>query len=773
MVFAALIALGNQPLQYVIPWIPSLNVEFALALDGLGYIFALIISGIGALVLLYAAGYFDTTEDFSRFSSYTLIFMSAMLGIVLSDNILLLFVFWELTSLTSYLLIGFKHENDAAREGARRALLITGGGGLAMLAGLILIGLEAGTFSLSAILTSGDALRESALYVPVVILVMIGAFTKSAQFPFHFWLPGAMEAPTPASAYLHSATMVKAGIFLLARLSPALGNTALWQLGLCTVGLITFLYGGLFALRQTDLKGILAYSTVSWLGVLVALIGLGTHEAQTALIVGILAHALYKGALFLTAGSIDHATDTRDISKLGKLAGVMRYSFVGALIACVSMAGIPPLFGFLGKETLKIAAVEFEGQTLSLIFTVAAVIGSALTVAVALRLLWDTFFGQKHDDSSGEHHPHEVTPLMWSAPLALGAFSLMLPFALPQVIDPLVNNAIEAITLEASDVHVHLFDGLTTPFILSMVAIALGAGILAIRRPLIGLLQRGREFNPNALYEWVFVRGLPDWSERFTARLQNGRLRDYISVVLAAFVGLMICLLIVGALNPINQPSLQAALAGLDFEVLVVCALLIVAAAASVIAPTRLAAIAALGIEGALVALLFALFGAPDLAFTQLMIEVVALVLFILAFHFLPDTFVTRPTRLRQVRDLAIAAGVGLTVMLLVLAAQDQRIGDSISPYYIANAVIVGQGHNVVNVILVDFRGMDTQGEILVLVIAAMGVVALLRLRPPGQPRGRRIEKDAVVSSKDEGEPVIALEAESQRGDVQTALEQD
>jgi multicomponent Na+:H+ antiporter subunit A len=739
LIFLYLLTGQSEGTAYTLEWVPSMGVSLSFFMDGLGLVFALLISGIGALVLLYSSAYFDEPDEFARFSRYTLLFMMAMLGIVLSANLLLVFVFWEITSITSYLLIGFKHEKEAARDGARRALVITGAGGLAMMAGFLLMGMAAGTFDLPTILSSGDVLRESPLYLPMLALVLAGAFSKSAQWPLHFWLPGAMEAPTPASTYLHSATMVKAGVFLLARLGASLNGTDAWFYTVTLVGLITFVYAGVMALRQTDLKAILAYSTVSWLGVLVALQGYGSQYAASALVIGVMAHALYKGALFLVAGSVDHATGTRDIRLLGQLRQKMPYTFAGAVIAGVSMAGIPPLLGFLSKELLKAASI-YEGLygIVATLFPIAAVVGSALTAAVALRLVWDTFLGSKPAETP--HEAHEAPLAMWIGPVALGAFSIILPFLLAPVLDPLVSKAVSAIRQQPATIHLHLFEGINTPFIMSVIAIAGGVALFLARQPVMAWLQARREFNPDAVYKWLFYRAVPDGAEWLTSRLQSGKLRYYMMIVIAAFITMSLLTIYAGQINLLGEDVLN----GLDWEIVVICALLMVGAAAGIAAPTRLSAIAILGIEGALLSLLFALFGAPDLAFTQLMIEVITLVLFVLAFHFLPDAF-TSPIRLgARVMDALTAAGAGLAVTLVILAARSNRVGESISSWFINNAVPVGQGHNIVNVILVDFRGMDTQGEITVLVIAAMGVTALLRLRPHDQPRGKYVAaKDA------------------------------
>lgn len=721
-----------------LPWFPSLGVSLSFFVDGLGLLFALIISGIGALVLIYAGGYFEKPADLVRFTTYTLIFMTAMLGIVMSSNLLLLFVFWEITSLTSYLLIGFNHESAAAREGARRALLITAGGGLALLAGVLLIGVVSGTFDFLTLLTNPDVLRESGLYVPIVLLVFAGAFTKSAQWPLHFWLPGAMEAPTPASTYLHSATMVKAGVFLLARMSPLLNGSDLWMYTLTIIGLITFLYGAVIALRQTDLKAILAYSTVSWLGILMAVQGSASEYAAVALALGVLAHALYKAALFLMVGNVDHATHTRLIDRIGGLARPMPITFVATLVAALSMAGIPPLLGFLSKETLNAAAL-YDGlpSLLATLFPIGVVIGAAFTVTVAFRVLYDTFLKRAPADS--DLHPHEANLPMLIGPVVLGIFSLALPFLLTPVLDPLISQTVTAIRQTPTSIHLHLFEGVNTPLIMSMIAVSAGLLLFAIRRPLIRLLQRMPEFNPVGIYQWLFFKALPDFADALTMRLQNGRLHFYMTIVFMSFITLISGIILLARISLLNGDVL----AHFDWRIAFVCLLIAIGAMATIFAPTRLSAIVVAGIEGSLLSLLFAIYGAPDLAFTQMMIEVVTLVLFVLAFHFLPDAFTGLKGRAARALDLVVAVGMGTMVTLLILAARANPIGEPISDWYIENAESIGQGHNVVNILLVDFRGLDTMGEVTVLIIAAIGVTALLRFRPSGQPRGQYYAKEA------------------------------
>jgi multicomponent Na+:H+ antiporter subunit A len=396
------------------------------------------------------------------------------------------------------------------------------------------------------------------------------------------------------------------------------------------------------------------------------------------------------------------------------------------------MAGIPPLLGFLAKETLKAASL-YEGQPVFLmhLFPSMAVIGSALTVAVALRILWDSFLGALPTNTP--HPANEVQPTMWFGPLMLGGLSIILPLVIPQFLNTLVSDSVSAIRQLDADIHLHLYEGINTPLIMSSISIAIGVVLFTWRKPIISWLQRHSEFNPTFIYDWLFYHALPNGAEWVTSRLQSGQLRYYMTIIISVFIATTIFLLWAGDLTVINSEVLNA----LDLKVAFVCWLLIIGAIAGILAPTRLSAISVLGIEGALLSLLFALFGAPDLAFTQLMIEVITLVLFVLAFHFLPDAFTLRVKRRTQLADAALAAGAGLTITLLILAARSNQVGESISHWFIENAVLIGQGHNVVNVILVDFRGLDTQGEIVVLLIAAMGVTALLRLRPHDQPRGQ------------------------------------
>ncbi|HRE46675.1 MAG TPA: proton-conducting transporter membrane subunit [Aggregatilineales bacterium] len=770
---------GGDPLSAEWAWVARMGVTLSFYADGLALLFALIISGVGALILIYAGGYFHEIGDYTRFCTLTLLFMTAMLGVVLSGNLLQLFMFWELTSVTSFLLIGFKHEKKHARDGAKQALLITGAGGLSLLAGVLLIGIAAGTFDVRTLLSNPGVIRESSHYLLILTLVALGAFAKSAQFPLHFWLPGAMEAPTPASAYLHSATMVKAGVFLLARLGVVLNGTTAWQVLITSVGLITFLYGVVIALRQRDMKAILAYSTVSWLGILVALQGAGTKDGAKALVVGLLAHALYKSALFLVAGSVDHATGTRDMDKLAAIGGLARpmpFTAAAAVIGALGMAGIPPLLGFLGKETLKVAALsESFVPPLQVLWVVVAVVGSAFHVGVAGRIAYDTFVGRRStppppqphgDDHPAGHgeakHPHEAPIPMLVGALTPGILSLALPLAFLPALSPLLTRAVSAIYGKPTAVDLQLYEGINLPLILSMIAIGLGAAIFSLRQRIFITLRLLPEFNPVGVYKWLFFTALPNTARAVTYRVQPSLIREGIVTAVLVMVGTVLVMLTLGwdagSLDRIREVALR----GFEPELAIICALIIIDTIGILFAPTRLAAIIVMGLGGAMISLIFAIFGAPDLAFTNLMVDVISLALFILAFHFLPDVFMFKPSRSRQFRDALVAGAFGLTVTLLILVAHANALAPSIASYYIKNAYPFGQGKNIVNVIIVDFRGLDTLGEITVLLIAGIGVTALLRFRPSRQGRGVHLDELEPVPVAEEFHFSLPTPSESQ-----------
>jgi multicomponent Na+:H+ antiporter subunit A len=708
------------------PWAPSLGLELAFRIDGLSLLFLLLVAGIGALILVYAGGYLHGHRHEGRFFALILFFMGSMLGLVASENILLMFVFWELTSLASYLLIGFDHEKAKARAAALQALLITGGGGLALMAGFILLGQIGGSYSFSTLLENSDAIHAHALYLPTLLLVLVGAFTKSAQMPFHFWLPNAMAAPTPVSAYLHSATMVKAGIFLLARFNPLLGDTPEWHNILTLIGAITMLGGALLALPQSDLKLLLAYSTVSALGALVLLLGIGTTLAMQAVVVYLLVHSLYKGALFMVAGAVDHGVGTRDVRALSGLIRIMPITAVAAGLAALSMSGFPPLLGFIGKELLYEAKVQ--SPDIGLIVTALGVAANVAMVAVALIIGFTPFHGAVR---MPKEHAHEPPFALWLGPAVLAAVSAV--FGLfPGLIDELLlAPATSAVRARQTEVALKLWHGINPVLMLSFATVLVGVAVYAGRSYVERLAVRLRPIGARGPERWydlglaALIAGAA-WQTRW---LQQGKLRHYVFVVLAVSIGL-------AGVAIFRQPNFVTAFAGLRFQEAAVALLIICAAIVAARARGRLTAVAALGVVGYGVALIYAMFGAPDLAMTQILVETLTLVLFVLVVYHLPR-FSTLSSPRKRTLDAALAIAAGGIITLLMLSVLQKPAVRTVSDYFAENS-LRAEGRNVVNVILVDFRALDTFGEIVVLGVAALGVFALMRLRPRASKKGER-----------------------------------
>ncbi|MDX2079243.1 MAG: putative monovalent cation/H+ antiporter subunit A [Terrimicrobiaceae bacterium] len=718
------VAAGGS-LRWEFPWAPSLGISLSFFVDGLSLLFLLVISLVGTFIVLYAAGYLHGKTTLGRFYLALLLFMGSMLGLVASDNIILLFIFWELTSISSFLLIGYYHEQESSRASALQALLVTGAGGLAMLAGLILLGNAAGTYEISRMLAM-PAGTISALpgFLPIFILVLLGAFTKSAQFPFHFWLPNAMAAPAPVSAFLHSATMVKAGVFLLARLHPAFGDYALWTPVVGSVGAVTMLTGVFLAMHQSDLKRILAYTTLAVLGTLTMLLGIGTELAIKACMTYLLAHALYKAALFMTSGTIDHETGTRDVAVLSGLGSKMPFTATAALIGALSMAGIPLLIGFVSKEYFYKALLDAPGPGVlwEVIGVGASVLMGALAIVTGIR----PFFGRFRETPK---HAHEGPWTMWIGPIILGAAALKFGIFPGWVGTHLIGPAAGSILGEpAFEANLKLWHGFNTALFLSILTVVLAVGVYLIAprwrsasQPLYkGLASVGPESAYGRILDGILV--VARWQ---TGILQNGKLRNYVLTV-----GGFLVLLVIWVLpkNPVV----------LDFDRMIppsilgvtVCVLMIIAAVATCFVQSRFTAILTLGVVGLGVAVLFFLFSAPDLAMTQILVETLTVVLFVLAFYRLPllREFSSRAVK---IRDALLAAGFGLVMTMLVLIAfHFETIATPISEYMSANSLPMANGRNVVNVILVDFRALDTLGEITVLAIAALGVFAMLKLRP-------------------------------------------
>lgn len=716
-------ALGYLPLvtesgalEASLPWVPQLGLSLAVYLDGISLLFSLVILGVGAVIAIYAGYYFDNVHELSRFYGLFLAFMSAMLALVLAGNVLTLFIAWEATSILSFLLISFHGERAEARAGALQALMITAGGGLALLVGLVLLGTASGSMQLSEII-SNTTLRENPLYSAFTVLILLGCFSKSAQFPLHFWLPGAMSAPTPASAYLHSATMVKAGIYLLVRFSPALGDTALWQNALMGIGLLTMFVGALLALRQRDLKAALAYSTISQLGALVALVGLPHGEGLKAALVGILAHGLYKAALFLVAGAVDHTTGTRDMTKLGGLARYMPGWAVVSVLAGLSMAGLPPLLGFVAKETLLDAMLE------SPVALVVIVASAALTVTMALILVWDVFWGKREE----HHHLHHSSRGMLVGPAALAGGSLLGGLGLQALVVPLLIPAI------AHDLHLELFHGINTPFLLSVVAVASGVGLFAARGVWQGWARSTALALPKGtdIYAGV-VRGVERIAD-LLLRSQGGKLRYYLVVILGAVVLLQAT---AGAAH-VNFSNFRFEFnGGADLFKTVLLVLALGAIFASIITRRHLMAALALGLSGYAVGGLFLIEPAPDVALVQFMVETVGTVLLVVMLGRInADQRVKamdslwHQSRPGLIRDAVIALLIGGGVFLFAFAALEHRPQpETIATWHIENAASIGI-HDIVGAIVTDFRGMDTIIEISVFSVAALGVLTILTAR--------------------------------------------
>lgn len=712
---------NGETLSYSFAWISDLSVVASWRLDGLSLTFALLVLGIGTLVLVYARGYMANEKNNGKFYSFLFLFMTAMLGLALSDNVITLFLFWELTSVSSYMLIGHKNSESVSRDSALQALVVTSAGGLVLLGGLVMLATAAGSWEISEILQNADKIAASELAIPGLVLVAAGAFAKSAQAPFHFWLPNAMAAPTPVSAYLHSATMVKAGVFLLARLHPALGELWLWTPLLVTVGGITMVGAAWQALRETDLKRALAYSTVSALGTMVFLLGLGHPLAVKAAVTFLIAHALYKGALFMIAGAIDHETGTRDITKLGGLRKAMPYSAVAAALAAISMAGIPPAFGFVGKESLFAAALDADRFVVLLIAV--AVITSVLTVVVAGMVSVRPFTGRIVETPK---HAHQGPFALWAPPLLLAATGIVIGILVPLIGSEIVGPASNAIAGEEIKTELKLWPGFETVLWLSIIAIV--AGVIAfIYQGRFSTIPLGLGSGGNGVY-WRLNSALLSQSTRLTETVQNGRMHHYIAIILLFGAGAIFAAMAIGEAFRWPQDTTS-----IRVHEIVIAVGIMMSSALAALTGSRLRAIAALGASGYGVAMLFVIYGAPDLGMTQILIETLTVILLVSAFRFLPVSTGSESLQSRRRAALvAVAGGGALTV--LALSAVSAVPAETISRFFRANSKLEANGANIVNTILVDFRAIDTLGEIAVLSAAAIGVIALLRfrLRGPG-----------------------------------------
>ncbi len=711
------IATGDT-IRLAYSWVPSLGIDLTFYIDGLSLTFALLISGIGTLILLYTSAYLAGHSHYGRFILYLTLFMLSMLGLVLADNLITLFVFWELTTVTSYLLIGFDHASAKARRNALQALLLTGSGGLALLAGFIILGTTAGTFELSEILRDGDLIREHANYMPILILVLIGAFTKSAQVPFHFWLPNAMAAPTPVSAYLHSATMVKAGIYLLARMHPALSGTDVWIWTLTMFGATTAVFASILALKQTDLKMALAYTTLMALGTLTMFLGADATIAVAAAVTFLVVHSLYKAALFLVVGIIDHGTGTREAEDLSGLRKFMPITVVAAGAASLSMAGFPPFLGFIGKELKYEGALAIASEPVFV--ATAAVLANAMMVAVAGIVGLRPFLG--------EHKPtpikaHEAPFQMWIGPALLAAMGLTFGLAPGLINDTVVQPTVTAILGRPEEIKLALWHGINIPLMMSVLTFVLGIGIFAFHRKIRAALIKFFDSLPTTADDsWdQFIVGLKAMAAWQTRILQNGVLRHYILVVFAT-----LAVLGGGAIVYTDAVVLPDAFPRLLAKEWAVAALIVAGTATTVLTTNRLTAICGLGVVGVGIALVFVMFGAPDVAITQLLVETLVVVLVAVVLLKLPPLTPDR-LRPRRIVDAIVAIAVGTTTTLVLLAVLDEPMDRTLTTFFEENSVPAAFGRNIVNVILVDFRALDTFGEIAVVAVAAIAAYALIR----------------------------------------------
>jgi multicomponent Na+:H+ antiporter subunit A len=718
---------AGQTLHAAIPWAPSYGLDLSFAVDGLSLMFALTISGIGACIILYSGAYLRGHPHQGRFLAFMLGFMGAMLGIVLADGLVPLYVFWELTAVFSYLLIGFDHTRQAARRAALQALVITNAGGLCLLFGALLLRQVTGTWNLSAMAGQADSVAHSGALLPICCLIFGAAFTKSAQVPFHFWLPNAMEAPTPVSAYLHSATMVQAGIYLLARLSPLLSAAPFWAPTLLIFGGITMLWGAIGALRQTDLKQMLAQTTIASLGLLVLLLGLGGEIGAVAVIAYFLAHALYKAGFFLIAGIIDHETGSRDVTVLRGLRDKMAVTFAAAIFAGVSMFGLPPAIGYLAKESIYAALGPFGLASALISFIL--VLGNGALGGIALALVTKPFLGAP---ATTPKPPHEGTFAMLFGPVLLGlagiAAALMLPWLTPQIVAP----AASAIAGTNTHPHLGFAIDLHEPAIwLSLATWAVSALVYWQIEPL-RLVLRRTELALRVSSDRSFdtaMSGLLWLADSFARRWQNGSLRFYLAVVfLALAAATTFPLLAFGGLPAMPEFPTLLPLEWATIALLVIGLVLVVAAR------TLLFGIVALGIQGLAIALIYLQFGAPDLAFTQFMVETLSVVIFALIMTRL--RLGRHPARGRSdaIRDCLLALLCGGGISAVLLAVLSRRLDPRLSAFFEANAPTLAHGRNIVNVILVDFRGLDTFGEISVVMTAGIAIAALIATRRAAAP---------------------------------------
>lgn len=735
----------GEVLNQTVNWIPSLGINFTVYLDGLSLILALLITGMGSLVVLYSIYYLSPSDSFPHFYAYLLLFMGAMLGVVLSDNLLVLYVFWELTSISSFLLIAFWYHRKNSRYGAQKSLLITVFGGLGMLAGFMMLYSMTGTFSIREIIAVIGQYTDHTLFYPAMFLVLLGAFTKSAQFPFHIWLPDAMEAPTPVSAYLHSATMVKAGLYLVARFTPIFAGNASWFWTITIVGLITLFWGAFCAVRQTDLKALLAYSTISQLGLIMSLLGLGSAAlyfgdgeqgalyglAIFAALFHLVNHSTFKGALFMAVGIIDHQVGTRDIRRLGGLMGFLPITFTFAVIGSFSMAGLPFFNGFLSKEMFFTATVNAAGlpafgvSAWGVLIPVIAWVASVFTFVYCMILVFRTFFGSPQLKKL-DKKPVEPSIGMLISPAILCVLIVGLFFAPNLLGDYLLRPALNGVIpgIEGAAPHISAWHGFNTELFMTLGIVVVGTLLFLTLRSWFKIYRlQPAGWNFTVLYN-SFLKDLKRVANWITTHYMTGHLPAYFAYIFIFFIATAGgALLITGALSVDLMADSPISI----YESMLV-AVMAIAAVSILFAKSRLTAILLNGVLGFSIAIFFVLFRAPDLALTQLVIETVTTALFLLCFNFLPEWKKEDSPKRTKIRNAIIAIGGGVTVTLIGLTVNSGKLFESISGYFEDSYELAG-GDNIVNAILGDFRAFDTMLESLVLFIAGLGVYTLIRLK--------------------------------------------